>query len=266
MRDMDQAGVVRYFDGFHVSVSRNTGEADPPVPSVGSDPTEKEVKGRRSRMRARSFPARWLVGIAWMLAGCASGGTVQPPALGLEPTEEVVVRPGDQIELGVYMEPEMSGSYAVLSTGEVYLPKVGAVQVAGQPVPQVEASLREAYGQFLRNPSVTLRVLRRVAVQGEVRNPNLYLVDTTVTLRDIIAQAGGITPSGDADKVTLVRGGVVYDIPANDVHLLAAELESGDQIVVGRTNWFERNSVTLATSVPTFVLTLLTVIDWFGGS
>ena len=201
--------------------------------------------------------------IMTILAGCASR-EASPVDLTAGPSAgDVLVRAGDQIELNVYLEPEMSGTYTVGVNGEVFLPKLGPIPVADLPISVVEQSLREGYSQFLKNPSVNLTVLRRVGIHGEVRSPNLYLVDATVTLRDVIAKAGGLTDQGDPRKVTLIRGGEEIVLPEYTSGLIGADLQSGDQIVVGRRNWFERNSLALATSVPAFVLTLLTVLDQF---
>ena len=201
--------------------------------------------------------------ILTVMSGCASTEASTVDLTAGPSAGDVLVRAGDQIELNVYLEPEMSGTYTVGVNGEVFLPKLGPIPVADLPISVVEQSLRDGYSQFLKNPSVNLTVLRRVGIHGEVRSPNLYLVDATVTLRDVIAKAGGLTDQGDPRKVTLLRDGEEIVLPEYTRGLIGADLQSGDQIVVGRRNWFERNSLALATSVPAFVLTLLTVLDQF---
>jgi protein involved in polysaccharide export with SLBB domain len=152
------------------------------------------------------------------------------------------VRPGDRIALRIWMEPEMSDTFRVAQNGDVVLPKLGAVRVNGQQVAALEDSLRVAYSEFLRNPSVEVTVLRRVAVHGEVRNPDLYWVDLTMTLRDVLALAGGVTEAGNPNRISIVRGSETLRFAQSEGSAVAsAELQSGDEVVVGRDSWIARN-------------------------
>src|SRR5690606_7662871 len=117
------------------------------------------------------------------------------------------IQPGDQVSLRIWNEPEMSDTFHVAETGEVVLPKLGVVRVTDLSASAARDSLQRAYAEFLRNPSVEVTVLRRVGVQGDVRKPDLYLVDLTMTLRDVIARAGGITEYGNPRRIEIVRGG-----------------------------------------------------------
>src|SRR5690606_6598178 len=138
--------------------------------------------GACSFSRARSEPA---------------SGASGPPAR---------VHPGDRIALKIFEEEEMSDTFNVAGNGEAILPKLGAVPVAGADVAQLQDSLRTAYARYLRSPAVEVTVLRRVGIHGEVNEPGLYLVDLTMTLRDLVAEAGGITETGDAKKISIDRG------------------------------------------------------------
>ncbi len=166
----------------------------------------------------------------------ASDSTVA--ALGANATP----RPGDRIALRIWNEPEISDTFNILETGEVILPKLGTVGVVDQPIGALQDSLRRAYAVYLRNPSVEVTVLRRIAVQGEVRRPGLYLVDLTMGLRDLIAEAGGITDAGDPEKIMVVRGEErIRFEKGRGPWLLVTDLRSGDQVVVGQRSWLQRN-------------------------
>lgn len=147
------------------------------------------------------------------------------------------------------MEPEMSDTFTVALNGEVVLPKLGAVRATNFTVIALQDSLRQAYSQFLRNPSLEVTVLRRIGVHGEVHRPGLYLVDLTMTLRDIIAQAGGITPAADPDNISVVRDGQrIRFATGRGAEFVAAELVSGDQVAIGPRSWFERNSLAVVST------------------
>lgn len=202
------------------------------------------------------------IGLA-ILAGCSTAATSETPAY-LTPQEtaaaDVFVRPGDQVALHIWNEPEMSDTFSVASDGLVTLPRLGAVRVDGRSVREIETELREAYSEYLHNPSVDVVVLRRVGVIGEVKFPGLYLADLTMTLPDLIARAGGATPAGNPNDITLFRGSREFHFGADDRERLAlTDIQSGDQIVIGERSFFARNSLAVvSTAVP--VLTLIAQI------
>ena len=77
---------------------------------------------------------------------------------------------------------------------------------------------------------------------GEVRAPGLLPVDPTMTLADVVAAAGGLTPSANRRDIRLWR--------QDETVLLAVEgelvglripLRSGDRIVIGRRSWASEN-------------------------
>jgi protein involved in polysaccharide export with SLBB domain len=191
--------------------------------------------------------------------GCASGFSSTGPAPGVADAPAAVVRPGDQVLLRAYREAEIADTLIVDRAGVVRVPRVGPVSVAGRPVGEVQDSIRAALGASLRNPSIDVRVLRRVGVQGAVRRPDLYMVDVTTTLRDAVALAGGVTGSGDPGKVVLIRDGERLRVGGGrDAVFQPEPLLSGDQVLVGERSWFARNTLavvgTLAAALPTLFL------------
>jgi protein involved in polysaccharide export with SLBB domain len=172
---------------------------------------------------------------------------------------ETRVRPGDQIALNFLRDRELSGTMTVNERGEAAFPKLGMFQVTHLTIAQLQDTLRARYAQYLRTPEFEITVLRRVAVNGEVRAPNVYLVDPATTLRDVIARAGGLTEFGSRGKVAVLRG--QQHIPVKDWDREAGgtfALESGDQVLVGRKNWFVINAlstISTAVLVASFVIT-----------
>lgn len=177
--------------------------------------------------------------------GCSTGGLPEgsaPPVYGSQ-APEARVNPGDRIDLRIFEEEEMSEEYPVDEEGYVVLPKLGRLQVADVSVGDLPAFLREQYSEYLRNPSVEARVLRRIGVHGEVNEPTLYWLDVTMTLRDAIAIAGGVTDEGNPNRILLVRGDERLQFEGyGRSALLAVGLRSGDQIIVDRRSWISLNA------------------------
>jgi polysaccharide export outer membrane protein len=171
------------------------------------------------------------------------------------------VQPGDRVAIKVYREPGLSDDVMVNERGDVVLAKVGTVHAASMSIRALEDTLRTRFSEFLRNPDISITVLRRIVVNGEVRRPDIYFVDLSSTLRDVIARAGGITEIGNPKRVAIIRGGATISAPSwQDDISTAADLQSGDQITVGMRSWFERNAFAIASTgvlVSSFILSLM---------
>ncbi|MFE1601567.1 polysaccharide biosynthesis/export family protein [Methylobacterium sp. ID0610] len=102
--------------------------------------------------------------------------------------------PGDRVALSVYGQTEMSGDYAVGTDGNLFLPLIGEVPVAG-------VTLRDAQNQvvarlvdgFVQQPVVSLRIIemRPIYVLGDVRQPGSYAFRPGLSVLSGIALAGG---------------------------------------------------------------------------
>jgi len=180
------------------------------------------------------------------------GQTGAPPPLRL--------RPGDAVRLVVRDEPDFAGEFQVDEGGQVMLPLIGLVAVAGRDFGEVRREVAAGYDRELTLGEVSLTPLLRIAVLGEVREPSLYPVDPTHTLADVLALAGGLAPSADRDEILLVRDGVETRLSAEQQLSLARELRSGDQIVVGRRGWFSENSAILVSAGTSLTVALITAL------
>jgi len=99
--------------------------------------------------------------------------------------------------------------YLVESDGTVKLPVVGRVQIAGLTIRQATEMLEKKYSQFYIKPYILLTVdNRRVIVfPGDPGTAKVIpLVNNNTTLLEALALAGGLTESGKAKQVKLIRG------------------------------------------------------------
>ena len=161
------------------------------------------------------------------------------------------IRPGDRIELKFLTARELSGPVSVNERGEAVFPKIGRTDVARLTIAELPDTLRKRYGEFFREPLLDVLVLRRVVVNGEVRMPSVYFLDIASGVRDAIAAAGGVLETGNKNNVTVVRGSERrkvkgwYREQGPDM-----DLQSGDQVIVGRKQWLVLNALpVISTSV-----------------
>ena len=159
------------------------------------------------------------------------------PARGAaQAADSAFLRPGDQVRLVVFRQPELSGDFPVGSDGTLQHPLLSEVRVVGVSRAAIRERLREVLARYARDPSFVFDFLYRVTVTGEVRLPNLFSLSPETTLGQAVASAGGITEFGRLDRVHLVRDGrdVVVNLQSPDPAVASMRIHSGDQIRVTR--------------------------------
>lgn len=148
--------------------------------------------------------------------GETSGGPVVSPTV-LSPLAasgdsgfEILIGPGDVIEVSVYGAPDYNKTVRVGSTGEITLPLAGTVKVGGLTPVQAEALIgkRLSDGNFFNDPRVSVLekefVTQGISVLGEVQKPGVYQMPGPRKLYDAISTAGGTTPRA-GNTVTLLH-------------------------------------------------------------
>lgn len=145
--------------------------------------------------------------MAALLGACAIGGArgggpsdaeTAAAAARAELSQDAVYHlgTGDKVRVITFGELALTGEFVVSSTGEIALPLVGGVKVAGLTVPQaqqaIEAPLR---GGYLKDPHVSVEVLnfRPYYILGEVNKPGEYPYSSNLTVTNAVAVANGFT-------------------------------------------------------------------------
>ena len=160
---------------------------------------------------------------------------------------------GDSIGVQVFQSPDLSVDARVSESGLISYPLVGNVQLGGLSITEAEKKIADALrsGGFVKAPQVNI-VLRQVrgsqvAVLGQVAKPGRFPLETTNTrVSDVLAAAGGVTPTGDDVLiVTGERGGQpfrrVIDIPGLFINAKSDEdilLAAGDSLYVNKAPVF----------------------------
>ena len=176
----------------------------------------------------------------------AQSAPAAPPQAPAENPLRLLISAGDEAELSVYGAPDMSQKLLVNSLGEVQVPLLGPVHVAGLTAEEAQSVIahRLAEKQLMSDPQVTLVVKQyngeRVAIAGEVNKPGNYPIVQARRLVDLILEAGGTTQRA-GHTVTIAhpnRPGapVVVDIGTDIMGSVGANLmlQPGDMVTVSR--------------------------------
>src|SRR5579864_399090 len=116
-----------------------------------------------------------------------------------QPGSSLRLGAGDLVEVGVYNVPELTTKARVSSKGEVYLPLIDYIHVAGLTAEEAGGLIqrRLSDGGFVKEPHVTLFVdqyaSQGASILGEVARPGVYPVPGQQRLFDLISAAGGFT-------------------------------------------------------------------------
>ncbi len=115
-------------------------------------------------------------------------------------TKDYVVGPQDELNIIVYGEPApLTGRFRVDSDGTFPYQYLNRVKAEGLTVAAIEETLEKALGDgYLRNPQVSVEVAvyrsQNVYVQGQVRSPGKYSLQSSASLMDAIFLAGSTLP------------------------------------------------------------------------
>lgn len=159
------------------------------------------------------------------------------------PEHDAVLVAGDLVVVHVFGQPDYLPTVRVSIDGNVLLPLIGDVHLAGLSVTAGEgliASRLVAAGIY-RNPQVTLQVTEGpgsvATVMGEARG--IVPIVGTRHLLDVLTAAGGL-PATASHVVTIHRAGqsepIVVDLGSDPMHSQMADIPifAGDTIIVSR--------------------------------
>jgi protein involved in polysaccharide export with SLBB domain len=154
-------------------------------------------------------------------------------------TADYVIGPGDELLVRAWGQIDLDAKVMVDRGGEVYLPKVGALTVAGLKYDQLQDYCKTAVGRVFRNfdLNVSLGQLRsiQVFVVGQARRPGNYTVSSLSTLVNTLFASSGPSATGSMRHILLKRDNRVvtefdfYDLllqgdKSKDVRLLPGDV------------------------------------------
>jgi polysaccharide export outer membrane protein len=120
------------------------------------------------------------------------------------------IGPEDLLEVQVFGVDQLSRTVRVNSRGQVSLPLIGAIEVAGMTAQEAERAITGKLAEsYLQNPQVSLFIkeftTQRVTIEGAVNRPGVYPLRGQGTLLTSIALAGGQGGMSDMKEVMLFR-------------------------------------------------------------
>lgn len=158
------------------------------------------------------------------------------------------IGPGDELQITVWAEPELSTSTTVRPDGRISVPLIEDLPAAGKTPTELADAIRDRLSQYRQDPLVTVMVVsglgdsrQQVRVVGEALAPTAVAYRNGMTLLDAVVAAGGLSREADGNDAMIVRqeDGVTREIPVRLSDLIHegdstanVAMQPGDVIVI----------------------------------
>ena len=170
-----------------------------------------------------------MLAVLLMLAACASVPSQHPPAPASAASNDYsyIVGAGDNLNIVVWRNPELSMSVPVRPDGKISAPLVDELLVQGKTSVQIARDVEAVLSKYVRDPIVTVMVTgfvgpysEQIRVVGEAARPQFLPYKQKMTLLDVMIAVGGLTDFADGNAATILRStdnGKQYSVRLKDL-------------------------------------------------
>lgn len=194
---------------------------------------------------------KWfLVVITLMLGACSS----HPPAPATAATSDYSYKigPGDNVNIVVWRNPELSMSVPVRPDGKISSPLIDDLPAMGKDPSALARDIEKELGKFIRDPVVTVIVSgfvgpysEQIRVIGQAAKPQTLPYKQKMTILDVMIAVGGITDFADGNGATILRtseNNAQYQVRLKDLVKKGdvsanVEMKPGDVLIIPQS-WF----------------------------
>jgi polysaccharide export outer membrane protein len=177
---------------------------------------------------SRSIPAALLALAATLIAGCASNSHLPAaPAQVANADYRYLIGPGDQLNIVVWRNPELSATVPVRPDGRVTVPLIEDLVAQGKNPTELSREIEARLKRYIQDPVVTVIVAgvtgsstEQVRVVGQAGKPTALPFRQKMTLLDVMIAVGGLTEFAAGNRAVLVRnaeGAKQYSLRLNDL-------------------------------------------------
>ena len=158
---------------------------------------------------------KWLACFAIVFPVLLSSGCKSYPSLSPDDkhiAHDYLIGPGDNVDIIVWRNPEVSMAVPVRPDGKITTPLVEDLPASGKTSTQLARDIEEALSKYIQQPVVTVVVTEfigpyteQIRVIGEAAKPQALPYREEMTLMDVLIEVGGITDFAAGNKARIVR-------------------------------------------------------------
>jgi polysaccharide export outer membrane protein len=145
------------------------------------------------------------------LAGCSTTRSAAP-AQAQEATPDYLIGPGDNVNIIVWRNPEVSMSVPVRPDGKITTPLVEDLPASGKTSTELARDIEKALAKFIQQPVVTVIVTgfvgtygEQIRVIGQAAKPQALPYRRDMSLMDVLIAVGGVTEFASGNKASILR-------------------------------------------------------------
>ncbi|MEY3253651.1 MAG: hypothetical protein RL227_2624 [Pseudomonadota bacterium] len=153
-----------------------------------------------------------LLVLAALLSACASSDLPPAPAQAASADYNYIIGAGDNVNIVVWRNPELSGSYPVRPDGKISAPLVEELVAQGKTSVELARDVEKKLSTYVRDPVVTVIVTsfvgpysEQIRVVGEAARPLFLPYKQKMTLLDVMIAVGGLTDFADGNRAIIQR-------------------------------------------------------------
>lgn len=166
---------------------------------------------------------------------------------------EYVIGPGDELQIFVWRNEEVSATVPVRPDGKITTPLVEDMRAVGKTATQLARDLEKALSKYLKKPIVTVTVTKfigtfgeQIRVVGQAAKPLALAYREDITLLDVMIEVGGLTEFAAGNRAKIVRrtGGkqTSFDVRLEDLlnkgDISANVVMQPGDVVIIPESWF----------------------------
>jgi polysaccharide biosynthesis/export protein len=186
------------------------------------------------------------------LLGCASGNYPGAPVAAASADYRYLIGPGDQLNIIVWRNPEISMTVPVRPDGRISAPLVEDLQAMGKDPTALARDIEKELGKYIRDAVVTVVVTgfvgpysEQIRVIGEAAKPQALPYRHKMTVLDVMIAVGGITDFADGNGATILRtseNNTQYSVRLKDLVKRGdvsanVDMKPGDVLIIPQS-WF----------------------------
>ncbi len=155
---------------------------------------------------------------------------------------DYIIGPGDELQINIWGQVQASLRTVVDRGGQIYVPQVGEISVAGVHYGNLEEHLKHEISKMFKNFNVTANLGRlrsiQVMVVGDARYPGTYTISSLSTLVNAVFASGGPSPHGSLRHIQIRRDGTTitdfdfYDLLIKGDKSKDVRLQPGDVLYI----------------------------------
>jgi len=159
-------------------------------------------------------PVLMIILFTSLVTGCATNEameSLQTPIVQTPAMTPYVIRPGDELDIKFFYNPELNETVTVRPDGKISLQLIDEKQAAGLTPGKLDELLSEEYARELKMPVLTVIVrsfsAQRIYVGGEVNRQGLINLPHGMTILQAVFEAGGLKDTARPEETMVIRKG-----------------------------------------------------------